>query len=145
MTLTASILPSKRGLDFTALWTLYILTLRQHLRGKRWMVIAILFSIAAALAIVARMTAPDSPPVFNEFILAFMFIPQALLPLVALIYASGIIQDELEDQTITYLLIRPIPKWALYIVKMLATFTTTIALTFLFTCLTYVAIYAGTN
>jgi ABC-2 type transport system permease protein len=71
-----------------------------------------------------------------------MFIPQALLPLVALLYASGVIQDELEEQTITYLLIRPIPRWALYIVKMLATITTTIVLTIIFTVLTYFAIFA---
>ena len=32
----------------------------------------------------------------------------------ALLYASGIIQDEQEEQTITYLLIRPIPKWLIY-------------------------------
>ena len=81
-------------------------------------------------------------PVFIEFIFAFTFIPQALLPLVALLYASGVIQDELEEQTITYLLIRPIPKWALYIVKMLATITTAIVLTTIFTGCTYIAVYA---
>jgi ABC-2 type transport system permease protein len=74
-----------------------------------------------------------------------MFMPQGLLPLVALIYASGIIRDELEDQTITYLLIRPIPKWALYLVKLAATTTTTVALTAIFIALTYVAIYAGSG
>ena len=42
-----------------------------------------------------------------EFLLAFMFIPQLLLPLVALLYASGMIQDEQEEQTITYLLDPP--------------------------------------
>ena len=72
----------------------------------------------------------------------FMFIPQALLPLVALVYASGILQDEQEGQTITYLLIRPIPKWALYIVKLLATITMAILLTAVFTALTYAAIYS---
>jgi len=72
-----------------------------------------------------------------------MFIPQALLPLVALLYASGMIQDEQEEQTLTYLLIRPIPKWALYTFKLLATLTTTVLLTVVFTALTYIAIYAG--
>jgi ABC-2 type transport system permease protein len=131
------------GLSLRALWTLYALTLRQHLHGKRWLVSAVLFLLPAALAVFVRMTAPDVPPRGMEFVFAFMLIPQALLPLVALLYASGVIQDEQEEQTITYLLVRPIPKWALYGVKLLAAVTTTVLLTALFTALTYAAIYAG--
>ena len=96
-------------------WTLYALTLRQHLHGKRWMVMALLFLLPAGLAV--RDSARPRPTcrrVALEFMLVMMFIPQALLPLVALLYASGIIQDEQEEQTITYLLVRPIPKWAIY-------------------------------
>src|SRR5947209_8754283 len=133
-----------RLLDLTSLWSLYLLTLRQHLHGKRWMVVAVLFLLPAGLALLIRSTAAlDVPGVGLEFIFVFMFFPQGLLPLVALIYASGIVQDEVEEQTITYLLIRPIPKWALYIVKLLATLTTTVALTSVFTALTFAAIYLG--
>jgi ABC-2 type transport system permease protein len=74
-----------------------------------------------------------------------MLMPQALLPLLALLYASGMIQDEQEEQTITYLLIRPLPRWALYVVKLLATLTTTVVLTALFTAITYAAIYLGSE
>jgi len=132
-----------RGPSLRALWALYVLTLRQHLHGRRWMVSAALFLLPAGLAVFVRATAPDVPPRGMEFIFAFMFIPQALLPLVALLYASGIVQDEQEEQTITYLLVRPIPKSALYAVKLLAAVTTTVVLTVLFTALTYAAIYAG--
>jgi len=103
----------------------------------------VLMLLPAGLAILVRSTARDVPAVGLEFIFAFMFIPQALLPLVALLYASGVVQDEQEEQTITYLLIRPIPKWALYGVKWLATVTTTVTLTALFTGLTYAAVYVG--
>ena len=41
------------GLNLTGLWTLYALTLRQHLHGKRWMIMALLFLLPAALAFVA--------------------------------------------------------------------------------------------
>ena len=134
---------SSRAISFSALWALYTLTLRQYLRGKRWIIAAALFLLPALLAAVIRSTNPDVPRVTLEFIFAFMFIPQALLPLVALLYGSGMIQDEQEEQTITYLLIRPIPKWALYLTKLLATLTTTVFLTALFTALTYAAIYYG--
>src|SRR5947209_4341195 len=110
-----------RGSLLTSLWTLYTLTFRQHLHGRRWMVMAVLFLLPAALAVLIRATAEGAPPREVEFVLGFFFIPQALLPLVALVYASGIIQDEQEEQTLTYLLIRPIPRWAIYGVKLLAT------------------------
>jgi len=128
---------------FRALWSLYVLTVRQHLHGKRWIVMGVLFLLPAGLAILLRSVAPDVPTLGLEFLLGFMFIPQALLPLAALLYASGIVQDEQEEQTITYLLVRPIAKWAMYVTKLLATLTTTVALTIVFTVLTYIAIYAG--
>jgi ABC-2 type transport system permease protein len=135
--------PSTRGSLTASLRTLYALTLRQHLRGKRWMVVGGLLLLPVGLAILMRVVAPDVPPRGLEFVLAFMFMPQALLPLVALVYASGIIRDEQEEQTITYLLVRPIPKWAIYAVKLLATMTTAVVLTAVFTALTFAAIYLG--
>src|SRR3972149_2159697 len=125
-----------RGLTLRACWALYGLTLRQHLHGKRWLVMALLFLLPAGVAVLVRATAPDVPPMLLEFLLAMSFIPQALLPLVALIYASGIIQDEQEEQTITYLLVRPIPKWAIYTAKLLAAMTTTAVLVVVFTAIT---------
>jgi ABC-2 type transport system permease protein len=134
---------TSRGSRLGAYWTLYALTLRQHLHGKRWLAIGALFLLPASLAVLVRSTSADVPSVALEFLLVFMFIPQAILPLAALLYASGIIQDEQEDQTITYLLIRPIAKWAMYVVKLMASLTTTISLTAIFTVLAYVAIYLG--
>jgi ABC-2 type transport system permease protein len=125
------------------LWTLYLLTLRQHLHGKRWIVMVMLFLVPAALAILVRALTQALPAMVLEFNLAFLLIPQALLPLLALLYASGIIQDEQEEQTITYLLVRPIPKWALYGVKLLATLTTVVLLTAVLTALCYAAVYLG--
>jgi ABC-2 type transport system permease protein len=132
-----------RALRLVALWALYVLSLRQRLHGRRWMVVEVLFLLPGALALVVRTTAPAVPSIALEFLFSFMFVPQAVLPLLALLYASGMIQDEQEDQTLTYLLIRPISKWALYIVKLLATLTTTMAMTCVFTVLMYAAIYLG--
>ncbi len=136
------------GSYVASLGALYVLTLRQHLHGKRWLVLGALFLLPAVLAGVVRATAPEAPvgpPGMVEFLFVFMLIPQALLPLVALLYGSGIVQDEQEEQTLTYLLIRPIPRWAIYVVKVLATVTTTALLTAVFTALTYAAIYVGSG
>jgi ABC-2 type transport system permease protein len=137
--------PQLDGSGLTALWALFGLTIRQYLHGKRWMVIGALFLLPAGLAILIRLAAPNVPSVALEFSLEFMLVPQAILPLVALLYGSGMILDELEEQTITYLLIRPLRKWALYIVKLLATITTAVLLTSVFTAITYVAIFLGAD
>src|SRR5262245_31150349 len=108
---------TRSGSLLSSLSALYTLTLRQHLYGKRWMVLGVLFLLPAILAVIVRATAPDVPAINLEFVFVFMLIPQALLPLVALLYGSGIIQDEQEEQTLTYLLIRPMPRWAIYVVK----------------------------
>lgn len=129
----------------SAYWTLYALTLRQHLHGKRWMVMALLFILPAALAVVVRMSAEKVPPEALEFILVMLFVPQCILPVVALLYASGIIQDEVEEQTITYLLLRPIAKWMIYLIKLLAVMTTTTVLVFVFTAVAYATIYLGSE
>jgi ABC-2 type transport system permease protein len=65
------------------------------------------------------------------------------VPLTALLYAAGMIRDEVEDQTLTYLLIRPLPRWAIYLIKLLATWLVTALLAGVFTILTYAAIYWG--
>jgi ABC-2 type transport system permease protein len=127
----------------SGLATLYALSVRQHLHGKRWMVMAALFLLPVGLAMLIRLTSEEVPPKLLEFMLGMMLLPQLLLPLVALLYASGIIEDEQEEQTITYLLVRPLPKWAIYVVKLLATVTTTVALTLVFTSLTFAAVYIG--
>jgi ABC-2 type transport system permease protein len=136
---------SRFGIMVSALWALYVLTLRQYSHGKRWMVVTALFLVPSLLAILIRATTSHFQAVRLEFLLIFLFIPQAILPLVALLYASSMVQDELEEQTITYLLIRPLPKFAIYLVKLLATITATVALTVVFTLVTYAVIYLGAD
>jgi ABC-2 type transport system permease protein len=125
--------------------TLYVLTLRQYLHGRRWLALTFLFLLPAALTLIIRMSSSQVPSRFLEFIMSWMLVPQALLPLSALLYASGIIQDEQEEQTITYLLMRPISKWTIYGVKMLATWTTLVVLVIVLVTLTFAAVYARSD
>jgi ABC-2 type transport system permease protein len=129
-------LPSPR-----ALASLFVLTLRQHIRGRRLLVLALLFAIPSALAAVVNLLSQFPPPATEvQFVFIFNFIPHALAPLAALLYATGIIQDEVEEQTLTYLLVRPLPRWAIYVVKMLATLLVIAVLTAAFTTITYAVI-----
>ncbi|MGA2061335.1 MAG: hypothetical protein ABSG67_12695 [Thermoguttaceae bacterium] len=124
-----------------ALASLFVLTLRQLIRGRRLLVVSLLFALPCVLAAVVNLAFRNAPPIEGtQFALIFNLIPHALAPLAALLYATGIIQDEVEEQTLTYLLLRPLPKWALYLTRLLATILMTSVLTAVFTAATFVVI-----
>jgi ABC-2 type transport system permease protein len=132
------------GFEARALGALFTLTLRQHLRGRRLLLLSLLFVLPSVLAVIVRLAPYPPPPAELEFGLVFNLIPHALATLTALLYAASIVQDEVEGQTLTYLLLRPLPRWALYLTKLLATVLVTAALTGVFTVLAMVVIYWGT-
>ena len=136
--------PVRGGFDWTALAALAVLTLRQHLRGRRLLVLSVLFLLPSVLAAILRLTAHPPDPADLEFAFLFNLVPSALAPLTALLYAAGIIQDEVEEQTLTYLLLRPLPRWALYVTKLGVAWLVTSVLTGVFTALAFVVIYWNT-
>jgi len=131
--------------ELTALAALFVLTLRQHLRGRRLLLLSLLFLLPSVLVVVIRLFPHPPPPEMLEFAFVFNLIPHALATLTALLYAGGIIQDEIEEQTLTYLLLRPLPRWALYLTKLAVTVAVTSALVGLFTTLTLVVTYWDTD
>lgn len=137
-------IPIRRGFMASALAALFVFTLRQNLRGRRLLVLSLLFLLPVVLAVVFKFVAFPPPPDALEFALIFNLIPHALAPLTALLYAAGCIQDEVEEQTLTYLLMRPLPRWALYLTRLVAAWLTTAVLTGLFTTLTLAVIYWNT-
>src|SRR4051794_21447188 len=83
--------------DLAATATLFRMTLLQLLRGRRLLVLGALFALPTVFALLARRYNPDYQPGAVEEALIFYMIPQALVPLTALIFASGMIRDEVED------------------------------------------------
>src|SRR5262249_26020272 len=119
------------------------LALRQHSRGLRLIILCLLFLLPTLIVVIVWLTSPAVAPADLEQILMLYIFPHVLVPLAALLYASGMIRDEIEEQTLTYLLIRPLPRWAIYFTKLLATLVAGTALTALFTLITYGAIAWG--
>jgi ABC-2 type transport system permease protein len=122
-------LPSGSRFSPGAMLALFTLTLRQDIRGRRMLILSLLFLLPSVLVAVVRSSLHPPPPPELEFAFVFNLIPHALVPLVALLYASGMIQDEVEEQTLTYLLVRPLPRRALYFTRLLATWLVTSVLT----------------
>jgi ABC-2 type transport system permease protein len=113
--------------------------LRQQVRGWRLIVLGLLFLIPGALATMVSLTMPHRRTLeAQELAMAFIYVlmAHALAPLAALLCAAGVVRDDVEDQTLTYLLLRPVPRWALYAIKLLASMIITILLTAFFSVAT---------
>lgn len=136
-------IPLQRGVSLSALFTLFTLTLRQHARGLRLVLLGLLFLLPALLAVLVRFTNPNVPAEHLEEVLILYLMPHVLVPLAALLYASGMIADEVEEQTLTYLLVRPLPRRAIYLTKLLASWLTVAVLVGAFTFVSYGAVSWG--
>lgn len=132
-----------RGVSPSALATLFRMTVERLARGRRLVVLVVLFALPAGIALLARKYNPDYDARQIEEALIFYMIPHALVPLTALLFASGLIQDEVEEQTLTYLLMRPLPRWSIYLVKLLALLVVAGVVTAVFTTAAYAAIHWG--
>ncbi len=130
--------------ELSALGVLFGLTLRQQTRGKRLIVLLVLYALPCVLAILVRAFSRFTPTHELELALVYNLVPHGLAPLTALLYAGGMIQDEVEEQTLTYLLVRPLPRPGLYVCKFLATCLLTTFLITLATAALYLAIFWNT-
>jgi ABC-2 type transport system permease protein len=133
-----------RSDELSALGALFALTVRQHTHGRRLLVLVALYLLPCVLAGILRNLARPAPPEALEFALVFMLLPHGLAPLTALLYAAGVVSDEVEEQTLTYLLLRSMPRWAIYLTKLLATLCVTTALVAVAVLALYAAIFLGT-
>ena len=129
--------------ELSALAALFVLTLRQNTHGRRLLVLVLLYALPCGLAVLLRSLPRPAPVDMLEYALVLNLLPHGLAPLTALLYAAGMIQDEVEEQTLTYLLMRSVPRTALYVTKFLATLCTTVLLVGAATAALYVAIYWG--
>ena len=132
---------------FSAWLALFLVSVWQFVRGRRLLALAGLFLLPTALALLARHYNPryaEEVPEAEE-LLVFYMIPQALLPLSALILASGMIRDEVEGQTLTYLLIRPLPRPSIYLAKLLAAWLVSAALAAVFVTAALAAVHWGAD
>jgi ABC-2 type transport system permease protein len=136
-----------RGFPVLAWLALLKVSTLQFVRGRRLLALALLFLLPTGLAGLSHYLNPnyDRQRDDVERVLVFYMIPQALVPLTALVLASGMIRDEVEGQTLTYLLIRPVPRPAMYVAKLLAAWFVSAGLSAVFITTTLVAVHWGAD
>ncbi len=99
--------------------TIFILALRQSMSIRRVAVLVLLAAIPLVIAIVSNLLNTDwDSEVTQGFIQGLIF--NTGLPLIALIVAAPVFADEIEDRTLTNLMLSPIARWQISIPKMLA-------------------------
>ena len=134
-----------RRVPFSALAALLNITAARQVRGRRLLILCVLFALPILFAVLAHRFEDPYRLEDVEAVLIFGLIPNAFLPLAALLFSSGMVQDDVEEQTLTYLLIRPIPRWLIYLVKVAGTWLVISLLNALFTAAALVAVYWGTG
>lgn len=109
-----------------AAWILFQTHLVRTFRTRRGLIAAGLAALPVALALVVQqvsrhLESTEGPaPVELVITIVWMILVSVIVPLVALVLASGVIAEEIEDRTITYLFTRPIPRPAILLGRWLA-------------------------
>ena len=105
--------------------TIYKLSLTQMLRPKRLLILLFIASVPIALSVVAAIFPPDTDDLVSfrdDFLMGPMVI-SAVLPIVTVVLGTASLGHEIEDQTMTYLFLKPVPRWGIILPKFLATIT----------------------
>jgi len=113
----------------TYLWTpfpVFMLTIRQFAGGKATRVVGLISLIPAGMAAIYVLVASDTAipeEFFAEPLFRGLFVA-TLLPVAVLVLATGALGNEIEDQTLPYLTLKPIRRFRIVIEKFLATIVT---------------------
>lgn len=126
----------------SAVGTLFAMTVGRLCRAQRLLVLVLLYLLPIGLVVIVRQFGSDSPR-HLEMVVLLNLLPYTLIPLTALLTAPGLIRDEVEEQTLTYLLVRPLPRWLIYVAKLTATIVVTAALAAVFATATEATIWWG--
>lgn len=152
--MSAATLPMDRTIPLGALVTSFTLTLRGLLLWKRLLGLAFL-SLLPLIVIaifrtigVAEITRNQPGSLLRgflqvEYFTVLVYYSSVVIPITTLLLASGMIRDEQENQTLTYLLLCPIPRWALYLSKLLAAMLVSFMLIAVTTGIIMLCLWAG--
>ena len=91
---------------------------RRQLRPRRLAVALLLFILISVVVAVVGVERSWSTEHFIEFIIGRPFC-RFFLPVIALTFGTAVLGDEREDKTLVYLSTRPLPRWSLFLAKVL--------------------------
>jgi ABC-2 type transport system permease protein len=97
----------------TAFGALVSVTLRGLLGRRRMILMILLAALPVLVGLLIRLAggSRDAPEILDAIVI------RAVLPLIALIIGTATIGSEIEDGTIVFLLVKPIPRWRTALAK----------------------------
>ena len=98
---------------------IFALSLRQITGKWRMSLVLLLAALPAVMAVIVRSTAGELPENFVEGMLDVMLV-SAILPVVTITLATSAFGNEVEDGTLGYLVLKPLPRLHIVLPKMLA-------------------------
>ena len=102
---------------------IFFLTLTQLTQRRRYALVVLLALVAplVALAIDLFATVTTSELIDIHDAITDRLLISTVLPVAALLLATATLGDEVEDQTLVYLALKPIPRWQIALPKLAAT------------------------
>lgn len=102
--------------------TVFLLSIRQLARKRRFLFILLLgilpVVLAAIVSALADMDKSQDPEFINNMLDGMII--AAIMPLVTIALSTRVFGDELEDRTLSYLVLKPLPRWKIVLPKVLS-------------------------
>ncbi len=98
-------------------WPIIVVTLRGALGRRRTILIALLALVPVLIAGIIRLGGTSSDVASLTAGLLDALVVATVLPLVALVFGTGVLGSELDDGTAVYLLVKPIERWRIVLSK----------------------------
>ncbi len=102
---------------------IFQLTLHQLIRRRRYIIVLFVALLPVLLSLFYSLADGSGRPSIDQFhdaITARLLIA-VVLPIAALLLSTATLGDEVEDQTLVYLVLKPIARWRIVLPKLLAT------------------------
>lgn len=113
--------------NLAAMRVIFGVSLRGLLSGRRWVLAAVLDGLFVLLALILTLAAHDEPRQRYLFDIVRLFALPVVLPFIALIFSTEALGTEVDDRTLIYLTLRPVPSWAIALAKFAACGVVTVA------------------
>jgi ABC-2 type transport system permease protein len=131
----------------TILWRplpIFTLTVRQFFGGKSvWVVTALAFLPVLFGTLYALDPSVDPPGYFLGKVIFRDLVIATLLPITVLIFATGAFGNEIEDQTLPYITLKPVRRLRIVIEKLVATLVVATPIILAGLTVTYLIVFRG--
>lgn len=122
---------------------IFFLSVRQFTGGKAVRAVFGLSLIPALFALIYRIDPNvDQPRRFLDDIILEIMLP-SVLPLAALILATGALGDEIEDRTLPYLMLKPISRFRIVVEKLLSATVVSVPIVALGGLISFILVFTG--